>query len=81
MMNNYQTHYGYENSKHHNHKHHHQSSSTKEHVHRNKRAGHNRRTKDQKRRTFYANIIFAILSLIALAIIAIIAYDRFVGLF
>lgn len=77
MMSNstsFQTHYGYGSSKQ-------VLSPAQEHVHRSKRAGHNRTTKEQKKRSIIANILFTFLSLVALVIVAIIAYDRWYGLF
>ena len=77
----FQTHYGYEKGMLHNHENNHQASSSQKHVHRSKRTGHNRTTKAQKKRAFIANTLFSILCLIAIVIVAIIAYDRWVGLF
>lgn len=70
----FQTHYGYGSSKQ-------ALSPTQGHAHRSKRAGHNRTTKGQKKRTLIANVLFTFLSLVALIIVAIIAYDRWYGLF
>lgn len=49
--------------------------------HYSQRAGHNRRTKSQKLRRFWGNLLFAFLSIIALLIILFIAYDHWVGVF
>ena len=68
-------------SMHEHHSHTHQHVPEKKHVHHSRRAGHNRTTKEQKKRVIYSRILFLALSIIALGIIAIIAYDHWVGLF
>ena len=50
-------------------------------VHYSQRAGRNRHTSSQKKRALYGKILFTVLSLIATFIVAIILYDRFIGLF
>lgn len=72
-----QTHYGNGSIMHHNNA----QCPAKKHIHHSKRSGHNRITKGQKKRSIIANILFMLLSLIAIAIVATIVYDRWYGLF
>ena len=67
----------HEHSAHHHHHEQHNGGA----VHHSQRAGHNRRTKTQIRRKVLGNILFVGLSIIAIAIILIIAYDHWFGLF
>ena len=68
-------------SMHGHHSHTHQHVPEKKYVHHSRRAGHNRTTKGQRKRAFCARVLCLVLSIIALIIIAIIAYDQWVGLF
>lgn len=68
-------------SMHEHHSHTHQHVPEQKYVHHSRRAGHNRTTKGQKKKAIYANLLFLILFIIAMVIIAIIAYDQWVGLF
>lgn len=55
------------------HHHHSHGGQRKHHSH---RAGANRETKSQKKKKMFANILFSVLSVIALAIVLFIAWDR-----
>ena len=49
--------------------------------HHSNRAGHNRRTKSQKLRRIYGNILFGVLSILAALIVLFIIYDHWKGAF
>ncbi len=63
---------------HHEHHHHHHHEDAQHHS---KRAGQNRKTKTQIRRKVLGNLLFTILSILAILILLVIAYDHWIGLF
>lgn len=71
----------YQQTQHEHHHSHYHEHSNAPHVHHSQRAGHNRTTSSQRKRTIISNILFSFLCVVAALFLLVVLYDRWFGLF